>query len=157
MRELVLCAWAQLYTVECECHFYRFTEPWRNNSRRRKKSQEELIPDEIQMCEHYTNCFTYILRSLSLSFACSSNFICQIDGLGRSQNEQRSRDLMACNAVYMYLHCDCDCIETHERDVAGAHIFANFRSPLSRSAPYPVLASSIGARLRAISFRFQSN
>lgn len=97
------------------------------NSQPRKPSQEKLISIETRMCEHYGNCFT------STVF-CFSHFTRQIDGLGtQRRNERCSRDLMV-----FVSPCHCDCIETHEYNVAGALILAYF--PLS---PLPVLGNNV--------------
>lgn len=83
------------------------------------------------------------LRALRQLFHIHSFFpilFCQIDGLGaESKREMLQRFDGVCR--------HCDCIETHEYDVAGAHILAYF--PLSH-IPLLVIVfiSSIDARAR---------
>lgn len=88
----------QLFTVECQCHVYTFAdEPWHQQPTTKKISRgtnSGRDPNVRALRQLFSIHF-------ALSFVRSSNFICQIDGLGRSQNEQCSGDLMACNAAHI--------------------------------------------------------
>lgn len=126
-----------------------FAQPYSNNKQFGKKSREKRMATWMRICEHYGQNFC----------VCFADFICQIDGLGQSKNQQCSRDLMVCVCT-MHV-CTFIVIASKPMSMMSpAHTF----SPIFHSPFFLVLLclnlvfiSSVGARVRAISFRFPSN